>query len=275
MAGVGDAEQVQELKEISLLRNVIARKPLAIFSDIDGTLAPIVDDPSAAGASERSLRALRELRDRGVRIGLITGRGLARAQAMADVPGAIYATSHGLNIWDGGDIEAPAVLREWVERAQKLVAHTEALAEAGVTVEDKGPIFALHYRRAPSQEKALAAIADLARRPEAAGFRQLRGRMVVEFQPEIDIDKGTAATELARRMGARGVICMGDDTTDICMFDAVRLLREEGVETAVIGVHSPEVSEELLAACDYFVRGVEGVEWVLEELVRELRERGP
>jgi trehalose 6-phosphate phosphatase len=99
--------------------------------------------------------------------------------------------------------------------------------------------------------------------------------MLLELRPPLHRDKGTAAAEFARRMAAAALICIGDDTTDVDMFRVVQKLRAEGTPGAAIAVGSAEATAEVLANADYVVDGVEGVEWLLEETVRALRETGP
>jgi trehalose 6-phosphate phosphatase len=265
----------EELRDIEPIRPILAQRPLGILSDIDGTLAPIVENPAEARISARNHAALTALISAGVKVGLVTGRALEVARAIADLQGAIYATSHGLNIFDGETVEAPAALAEWVTRAREIVAASADLEATGVTVEDKGALVAFHYRRAPSEASAVLAIDSLVASGVAQGFRVLRGRKVVELRPPLDVDKGTAAHELVQRMEARAVVCMGDDETDVDMFHAVAAMRGKGLAAAIIGVESSEVSERLLAICDYYVLGVEGVERLLEEMLRALPGRAP
>jgi trehalose 6-phosphate phosphatase len=261
----------QPLLDIAPLRPLLARRPLAVLSDIDGTLAPIVDNPDEASVSPRARASLESLLDCGVGVGLITGRAMVRAQEMAGVGRAMYAANHGLNIHAGHGIEAPQALRAWVEKARRLLPVLSRLEDAGVSVEDKGPIIALHYRRAPDEDEARGAILAATTAAVADGFRIQEGRKVVEIRPPIDISKRTAAIDLARRMSAQAVLCMGDDLTDVDLFEGVRSLRSDGVESVIVAVTSPEVQEEVLAAADYFVEGVEGVEDLLEGVVRVLR----
>jgi trehalose 6-phosphate phosphatase len=87
---------------------------------------------------------------------------------------------------------------------------------------------------------------------------------VYELRPPLQIDKGTAARSLAERMGAKAILALGDDVTDLQMFEAVRAMTVPSVVIGVWNEESPEVAE----SADYFVRGVPGVEWLLEELVR-------
>ena len=260
----------QLLRDIEPLRPLLAQHPLALLSDIDGTLSPIVPNPDDARVSERNDTTLRALIARGVKVGLITGRDLDRARRLIDLPGAVYAASHGLTIFDGGRVEAPVDVAEWVTRAREIVRGASDLEANGVTIEDKGAIVAFHYRRAPSESAAVAAIRHALSLPVANGFRVMEGRKVIELRPPVNADKGSAVIDLVQRMSARSVICLGDDVTDIDMFEAVHRLRSDGARSAVVGVNSPEASENLLAACDYLVEGVEGVEWLLEEVLNAL-----
>ncbi|HUF53808.1 MAG TPA: trehalose-phosphatase [Dehalococcoidia bacterium] len=262
----------QPLQDIAPIRPLLEYRPLVILSDIDGTLAPIVDNPDEASVSTRARVTLEALLDRGVGVGLITGRAMVRAQEMAGVTRAMYAANHGLNIHAGHGIEAPEALRGWVEKAQLLLPSLADLEKAGVSVEDKGPIIALHYRRATNEDEARGAILAAATAAAANGFRVQEGRKVVEIRPPIDISKRTAAVELARRMKARAVLCMGDDLTDVDLFDGVRSLRAEGVDSVIVAVLSPEIQEKVLAAADYSVEGVEGVEALLEGVLSALSE---
>jgi trehalose 6-phosphate phosphatase len=94
--------------------------------------------------------------------------------------------------------------------------------------------------------------------------------MVIELRPPLDVNKGTAVETLAGRLGVRGVICLGDDITDIDMFAATLRLRSQGLMTAAVAVASEEAAPGVAEAADYTVDGVEGVEWLLAEVVRAL-----
>jgi trehalose 6-phosphate phosphatase len=195
---------------------------------------------------------------------------------MTGLPGAWYAANHGLTLSIGGVDETPEAVRDFVPRVQAVVRETAGVKSAGVSVEDKGPMVAFHFRRAPSPEEARVAIeAALNASAAAAAFRVHEGRMVVELRPPLDIDKGTALEELSRRMRAGAVICLGDDRTDVDMFRRVTALRDGGTPGASVAVESPEATDDVLDGADYCVDGVAGVEWLLGEIVRALRETAP
>lgn len=260
----------EELRDIAPLRSLLEHRPLALLSDIDGTLAPIVSRPEDASITPRARKAILQLIDAGVRVAFVTGRSPAMARRMAGIEEAFYATNHGLEVWvPEGGIETPEEVRPYVGWARDVLGEIGGAVDAqGVVIEDKGAILAFHYRLAEDDAAALAAIkAAIARSESARHFSVQEGRKVFELRPPLLVNKGTAARMLAARLGAGSVLTMGDDTTDFEMFDGVRSL---GVPNAIVGVWNAE-EPEVVERADYFVRGVVGVEWLLGELVRALR----
>lgn len=264
------------LTDIEPLRGLLARRPLGLISDIDGTLAPIVPRAEEAAVSSRSLALLGELVGRGARVALITGRTLAMAQAMVPLAGVAFAANHGLSLWVDGREETPAAVAEYASRAREVTREIASLEMPGVTLEEKGPVLAVHYRRAADQGAAREAVLRaIEASPAARAFRLQEGRKVVELRPPLAIDKGTALAALVPRLGAKAVVCLGDDATDIDMFRALARLREGGLAAATIAVRSEEADPEVLASADYWLDGVPGVEWLLQEVLRALPGRRP
>jgi trehalose 6-phosphate phosphatase len=244
------------------------------LSDIDGTLAPIVPRPEDARVIDRARESLGALVAKGVRVALITGRTLEMARKMVGLEGVSYAANHGLELWVDGDGETTQEATEYSFLARQAIRDLEGLGTPGVEVEDKGPVIGVHYRRAVDGESARRMILGaIARSSAASQFRVHEGRKVVELRPAVAVDKGTAAVALMRRLGARGVVCVGDDTTDLDMFGVVRRMREEGLGGMTVAVRSEEATSDLMEGADYWVDGVEGVEWLLAEMVRGLRGR--
>ena len=123
----------------------------------------------------------------------------------------------------------------------------------GVVTDHKGVSASVHYRQAPDPEAARAAILEALGDLEPLGLRIGHGRMIVEIRAWGLGDKGTAAREIVERFGLRGVVVMGDDTTDLDMFAAVAALRAAGrLRAAIIAVGGAdhEVAPEVIAAAD-------------------------
>jgi trehalose-phosphatase len=255
------------LTDIEPLRPLLTVKPLGLFSDIDGTLSPIVERPEDARVTPRCRDLLLRLIEQGVRVALITGRELDVARSMAGLERAAYAASHGLDFWIDGAIEMRVAVGDYPALVDRMLKEIGNLAPPGVTIERKGAGVAFHYRRAADEEVALAGIEQAIESTEAARqFQRIEGRKVIELRPDVEASKGTAARRLAHRLGVRSIICLGDDRTDVNMFRSVTALAEEGIEARSVAVMSPEIHPDVLGAADYSVDGVRGVEWLLAGL---------
>jgi trehalose 6-phosphate phosphatase len=260
-----------ELTDIEPLRPIIEARPLGIFSDIDGTLAPIVPDPAAAAISPRAKDLLRQLIARGAKVALVSGREIEAARRIAPLEGAAYAGNHGLHLWLNGREETTETVDDYVAQARALLTRIGTVRFPGIEVEDKGPVLAFHYRNAADESEARRAILTTIERAGAGNtFGLYEGRKVIELRPPLEINKGTAVLRLARELGVRGAIAIGDDMTDADMFRGVDRLRQDGLAGATVAVWSEEASAGLLEATDYYVSGVPGVEWLLDGILRAL-----
>lgn len=262
----------QILRSIDPILPVLDRRPLGIFSDIDGTLAPIVARPESARVSLRNRELLGELLKIDVKVALITGRTTQMAREMTGIEGVAYATIHGLEVSVGDETQPTAGVEPFVEAARSVLRDVAGLKVDGLVVEDKGPIVAFHYRNSLNEWAARGAILDAIGRSAAAEkFVVQEGRKVVELRPPLEINKGTALTDLVARLGVKSLICMGDDITDIAMFGAAERERGDGMRVALVVARSAEIAREVMDAAEYSVDGVAGIEWLLGELVSALR----
>ena len=261
------------LTSIDPLLPVIRQRPLGLLSDVDGTLAPIVARPEDARVPDATRTLLEELAAGGVRVAVITGRPLETARRIVGTDEVAYAADHGLTLLVEGRREAAPGLEEYEELARRAEREMAGVARQvpGVQIENKGALLGIHYRRADEPARAREAVLKAVRRsPAAQRFQLHEGRMVVELRPALDTDKGTAVEFLVRRLGLQGVICLGDDITDIDMFAAVGRARAQGVAGAAVAVSSDEAAPEVAQAADYSLAGQESVDWLLKEMVRAL-----
>lgn len=229
----------------------LSEAPAGLLTDFDGTLSPIVADPALAELVEGAGGALALLTQRLAVVAIVTGREPMEARHLIGVPGILIAGNHGLEwLETGADAPVAAPGTEALRRAlYRVVARVPPMP--GVVVEHKGVSASVHYRNAPDPHAARSAILDAI--GDVDGLRVGHGRMVVELRPIGLGDKGTAARAIVERFGLRGALVMGDDVTDIDMFDAVAGLRAAGtLRAAIIGVGGPdhEVPPELAASAD-------------------------
>jgi len=233
----------------------------ALLFDVDGTLAPIVADPASATVPKATAEVLARLADRYLLVACITGRPAAAARRMVGLEQLTYAGNHGLELLEPGagrPVPDPELAGRAAAAADFVAGLDRAgLAEDGLTLEDKGPIQALHWRRAPDRARAESAAQEVGEAAQAAGLIPHGGRLVLELRPLATIDKGVATRRLVTRAGARAAMFAGDDRTDLDAFAALRELHREGAlaHAACVGVSSAEAPAELEREADLLVDG--------------------
>jgi trehalose 6-phosphate phosphatase len=251
------------------LARTIATPRFGVFSDLDGTLAPIAPTPDAADISPRARQLLADLRDTLPVVGLVSGRRVASLQSKVGLLGLIYVGNHGLERWiDEATVVMPEASK-YIERLQEAKRQLQPLEQAGVHVEDKGATLSFHYRQAADPAAfASAASERIASIVSAHGLVLLPGKMVFEVRPPVDMDKGIAFGQLVREHKLDAALFLGDDISDLHALNTARQLRSEGVCDAWgIGVQSVDAPAGLAEAADFLADGVPDVEellaWVL------------
>jgi len=244
----------------------------AILTDVDGTLAPIVARPEQAAVPVQATELLEGLSKRYGLVGCVSGRQAEEARRLVGVEGIAYAGNHGLELLLPGDAlpRPDPSLQGREHEAADFVAElgAETLADAGVRLEDKGPIQALHWRGAADERAAEARAHEIAAAAGQAGLGLRWGRKVLELRPAGGGGKDAAVAALLATDGVTAAVYAGDDRTDLDAFRRLRELREAGaLETAVcVGVFSDEGPPELTEECDLRVDGPEGWLALLEAL---------
>jgi trehalose 6-phosphate phosphatase len=216
------------------LRPIAARlHRAAIFTDFDGTLAPIVEDPVAAQEVPGARHTLLRLARRARLVMVVTGRPSSFVSHL----GVQAVGQHGLEV--GPPLEV-------VARAAEMLEGT------GFPVELKSHTLTLHYRGDPDRrDEARLAVAQVA---ESTGLLTMLAKMGFELRPSRR-DKGDVVERLARGVGA--AIYGGDDYGDIAAFDCLRRLMIPTVSVAVAGRDTPD---DVLKAADIVCPGP--LEWV-------------
>jgi len=148
-------------------------------------------------------------------------------------------------------------------------AYGDELRRLRVRLEDKEAIAALHWRGVPDEEDAQAAIEQVARRAEDAGYKTHWGRKVLEIRPPVRIDKGAGVSGLLRDLDLAAALYVGDDTTDLDAFRALGELVEAGRlgHALRVGVSSDEGPPRLEQEADVMVDGTDGVRDLLRALL--------
>jgi trehalose 6-phosphate phosphatase len=244
----------------------------AILTDVDGTLAPIVERPEQAAVPAEATALLARLNERFGLVACISGRQALEARRLVGLDQLAYAGNHGLEILLPGDAAPrldPGLSGEERTAADFLDAFdADTLASAGLRREDKGPIQSLHWRGAEDERGAEAQAHEIAAEAGRTKLEPRWGRKVLELRPLGGGGKDAAVAALLAGEEIVAAAYAGDDRTDLDAFRRLRELREEGLLRVAIcvGVVSPEAPQELAEECDLAVDGPEGWLRLLAEL---------
>jgi trehalose 6-phosphate phosphatase len=254
----------------ALARSLAAGKRLLLLTEYDGTLTPIVDDPTGAWLAREVRDDIAVLaRSSSIRVGIVSGRRLDDLRVRVRLPEVIYAGCHGL------EMEGPGLsFRHSIADAKRvtLAAIARALSGRmallpGVLVEPKGLSVAVHYRNATRGAiRRLEAELDTLVRG-APGVEVLQGRDVVEILPSVGWNKGRCALRIRDHVRATApsglaMVYLADDSTDELAFWA---LDRRAITVRVGGGADTRAT--------YGLRNVEDVQRLLSALAAEVGER--
>jgi trehalose 6-phosphate phosphatase len=199
---------------VACLDAVLAAQPLLAF-DIDGTLAPIVPRPQDARLPDDVQECLARLSQQSD-VAIITGRSVDDARRMLAFEPRHLVGNHGaegMPVWRERSAGFARTVRGWRESLDAC----EALAAAGVMIEDKRYSLSLHYRQARDAQAARRAIAACVEALQPPP-KILDGKAVVNVLPPDAPDKGQALRALIDEGGYTNALYIGDDDTDETVF---------------------------------------------------------
>jgi alpha,alpha-trehalase len=223
------------LEQMEEIQQRLEGHELALFTDYDGTLTPIVDQPEEARLDEEMRAHLQSL-SRHCSVAIVSGRDLKDVQHMVGLHNLYYAGSHGFDIAGPGDLhmqqpDAQESLPELDQAEEQLRQHLKDMQ--GVKLERKGFAIAIHYRNAEVPTEDIEKVVDEVN-TQAKTLRKKSGKKIFELQPDVDWDKGHAIEWLMKKLGLTPPqvvpMYLGDDTTDE---DAFRALRDQGITLRV------------------------------------------
>lgn len=237
------------LKYFEKIMSEAKKKKIAIFSDYDGTLSPIVDDPDRAIMSDGMRSAVRNVA-KYFPTAIITGRSRDKVYELVGLTELYYAGSHGMDIMgpvdhtvsddhpnsikstdqQGKEVNLFQPAREFLpmidEVFRTLVENTKSIK--GAKVENHKFCVSVHYRNV--DEKSWPTIAQCVHDvlKDYPRLRLTHGRKVLEIRPVIDWNKGKAVEFLLESLGLSDSddvlpIYIGDDRSDE---DAFKVLRK-------------------------------------------------
>lgn len=190
-----------------------------IAVDFDGTLAPIVQDPSQSRPVDGVIDTLIALARAGAHIAVVTGRDALTVLELGGldaIPGLVISGVHGSQTWRDGELrsieEAPGI--------EVLRTQLPPLLPEGVWLEDKRLSLVLHTRQAADPDAALGQLNTFV--PDLVAQQGLEthpGKQVLEIRTP-GLSKATALRELLTP-DTTAAFYAGDDLGDLPAIAAV------------------------------------------------------
>lgn len=191
------------------LARYVAPDTLFAF-DLDGTLAPIVEEYSAVQIAKPVKETMKRLL-KVAKVAVITGRSRKDAQSILGFEPHLLVGNHGAE-WPVNERnrnwQAVANCLKWREHLDDMLRCVQ-----GVEIEFKGESVSLHYRKADEQEKALILINSAIEKLEPTP-RRIGGKSVVNLLPIEAFTKGEALIYAMNMFGIKRTMYFGDDVTD-------------------------------------------------------------
>ena len=242
-----------------IIEEVKSHDHRAFFLDYDGTLTPIVKDPSKAFLSPHHKGIIASLlRKEQNFVCIISGRAIEQLKEFIGLEGLVLAGNHGMEIAgpnisyvNEDALRAKPLLREIAETLQGRLSDLE-----GVFVEDKGLTVSVHYRMVPvKRHPSLKRLfyQEIGKFLASKSIIVTRGKRILEVRPNVAWDKGSVVKWILAFLsdyllkGRPYPIYMGDDETDE---DAFRALTGWGLTILV----SPRKGA---SEASYFIKSVE------------------
>ncbi len=189
---------------LPLLARLAHQRTLCAF-DFDGTLAPIVDHPDAAGMRKRTQDLLRRVASLYPCI-VVSGRN--RASVLKKLNGVQVAGVLGNHGAESGRAQGS---RRDVKRWKAALEH-EFDPLPGTWIEEKESSLAIHYRLC--SQKANARRRILAAAGKLKNVRVFGGKDVVNVMAKLAPHKGDALAAERDRLRCNWVLYLGDDEND-------------------------------------------------------------
>jgi len=213
-------------KEKKMLSDFDGAKNRLLLLDYDGTLVGFNEDPEACAPDSELLGLLKSLgEDDKNKVVIISGRKKESLQEWLGESPVMLVAEHGM--WTKGEDgnwhqQGGETGSAWKDEALEIM-NFYVDRTPGSFVEHKSHSLAWHYRKV---EKGLGEVrkselsSHLKHMMNERGFHVMDGDHVVELKPDYT-NKGRVAKQIFEHHTPDFTMCMGDDTTDEYMFEAL------------------------------------------------------
>jgi polyhydroxyalkanoate synthase len=221
-------------------KSLESKRDILLLFDFDGTLTPIVGNPSKVSLSPLVRRYLKRLsKNRRIEVGIISGRALKDIMRLVGVKGLYYVGNHGLEVKSPRKSFTHPSCKKYILTMREIASLLKRNVSGikGAISEYKRLTLSLHYRLVPPKDiPKLKSIfrKTIAPYVKSGKVKVTEGKKVFEIRPPIIWNKGKAVKIIEKMSGRKNAFKMflGDDITDE---DAFKVLGERDYSIRVGG----------------------------------------
>jgi trehalose 6-phosphate phosphatase len=200
---------------------------IALLLDVDGTILDTAITPGSVVVPGSLRSSLQELhRQCGGAVALVSGRLIRNLDALFAPLRLPAIGGHGAEIRPTCNHAIQARHTPTIGGAWRKLIVAAAASDPRIILEDKGSSLAVHYRLVPQLEQTLKTkIAAIIGRLAIQDIEMMEGKAVIEIK-STKFSKGEAVCELMQNppFVHRKPVFVGDDTTDVSVFNALPML---------------------------------------------------
>lgn len=244
---------------VSEMIKFIDRDTLFAF-DLDGTLAPIVPEPSFIGITDPVKKEFGILIEQAA-VAVITGRSRSDALHHLGISPCYLIGNHGaegLPGWKDREEVFAVIANQWQSQLDKLLPIEN---RNGIMIENKGVTLSIHYRHVCNIKNdhniILETISQLNPKP-----RRIGGQFIENLIPAGAPNKGDALKILMEISGCQKSLFVGDDETDEDVFR----LNDVNLFTIRVGRKTESKSSFYLRSQHDIVRLLQEINSILKKI---------
>ena len=127
------------LDHLDELSQVLSAEKVGLFSDFDGTLTPIFDDPRDTVLDLKIRDLLAVLAEKLDLVVVVSGRGVGFLRGVVGLGGITYVGNHGMEVWASRETGTGWRVQRWTgDSWERCRGGLRELGIRGLYMEDKG-----------------------------------------------------------------------------------------------------------------------------------------
>ncbi|MBF0298274.1 MAG: trehalose-phosphatase [Oligoflexia bacterium] len=202
---------------VSNVLNIFKTKKTLIAFDLDGTLSPLVEDPSKAYIPNTTKCLLAKINKiKKYKIAIITGRSISSTKLILGRLSLTIVGNHGLE----SNYTKIKEKDKWKKRCLILSNNlNDIFDKEKYFIENKKYSLSIHFIKKNQSNTRIVKLVNTIKPLLTNNETMILGKDVVNILPSKKINKGIALNQIMRKHKLKHALFVGDDNTDESIFE--------------------------------------------------------